>query len=297
MFCLPKGIEPKELTRTIRKLSWDVSGILKSYNQIIETSEVFHRKLKILNQNQDQDLVTSADIEISELIKNRIIENYPHANWSFLSEEDMKTNSNIEFKNEWVWIIDPIDGTKDFVNRTGEYAMHLALLYKKELIFAVVPLPSKDKLWIYQKGKGTWCENIYSEITYAREINSKTLKQSTLLTSKTHFHSDFKFLVDKLKPKNIKGMGSVGYKIAAMLRGEGDIYISYSLPNGSCPKDWDIAAPMALIKGAGGYFTDINGNNLEFLNKQSFEQNGILIASLNRNHQEICKEINNIVNN
>ena len=98
----------------------------------------------------------------------------------------------------------------------------------------------------------------------------------------------------ELNPKNVLGMGSVGYKITSILRGEGDIYISYSLPNGSSPKDWDMAAPLSLIEGAGGYFTDINGCELDFLSG-NFDQSGILIASLNSNHKEICKEISKII--
>ena len=84
-------------------------------------------------------------------------------------------------------------------------------------------------------------------------------------------------------------------KITSILKGEGDVYISYSLPSGTCPRDWDIAAPASLIKGAGGFFTDINGKELEFLN-EGYNQRGILIASLNKNHFEICRAISNIVN-
>ena len=67
-------------------------------------------------------------------------------------------------------------------------------------------------------------------------------------------------------------MGSVGFKVASILRGEGDLYISYSLKGGSSPKDWDMAAPEAIITGAGGYFTDLRGRNLTFLNENDLSK-------------------------
>ena len=92
-------------------------------------------------------------------------------------------------------------------------------------------------------------------------------------------------------------MGSIGYKISSILRGKGDLYISYALAGGTCPKDWDIAAPLSLIKEAGGYFTDINGADLNFLREGNYDQSGILIASMNSNHLEICETISKLINN
>ena len=291
MICLPDNIKSKELINTIRELSWNAAKIFRSYNQEIKNS----KKLNI--KNFDTGPVTAADIEINELIKSTIKIKYPFQQWEFLSEEDKKLNKNRIFKSKWVWIIDPLDGTKDFIKETGEYAMHLALTYKKEIILGIVLIPQKNQLWISLKGGGTWFENEDSLKGYPIIKKNKKLKELTILTSKSHVHQKFKFMLEKINPKGIKGMGSVGYKISSILRDDGDLYISYALPEGTCPKDWDMAAPYGLIKEAGGYFTDINGEDLMFLKEENYDQSGLLIASMNSNHLEICKKISKLINN
>ena len=291
MICLPDNIKSKELLNTIRELSWNAAKIFRSYNQQIKNS----KKLNI--KNFDTGPVTAADIEINELIKSTIKIKYPFQQWEFLSEEDKKLNKNRIFKSKWVWIIDPLDGTKDFIKQTGEYAMHLALTYKKELILGIVLIPQKNQLWISLKGGGTWFENEDSLKGYPIIKKNKKLKELTILTSKSHVHQKFQSILEKINPKEIKGMGSIGYKISSILRGDGDLYISYAFPEGTCPQDWDMAAPYGLIKEAGGYFTDINGVDLKFLKEENYDQSGLLIASMNNNHLEICKKISKLINN
>ena len=125
MICLPKSVDPNQLLNTIRELSWDVGKVIKYYEKKISPTDNFKKKLNI--KDHISGPVTDADLEINKLIKNRIKEKYPYEKWDFLSEEDEKLNFNKDFKSKWVWIIDPLDGTKDFINQTGEYAMHLAL--------------------------------------------------------------------------------------------------------------------------------------------------------------------------
>ena len=90
-------------------------------------------------------------------------------------------------------------------------------------------------------------------------------------------------------------MGSVGYKVSAILRGEADIYISYSDPGQPTPKDWDMAAPSSVIIGYGGHLTDEKGENLKFLNDSQYRQNEIIIASMSQEHNYICKKIKDLI--
>ena len=131
---------------------------------------------------------------------------------------------------------------------------------------------------------------------YSLSTNKKNIGDLRVLTSKSHFHSQFHDLLKALKPRKVLGMGSVGFKVTSILKGKADLYISYSLENGSAPKDWDFFPPFAIIKGAGGFMTDIKGNDLGFLKDDKFEQRGIIVASMNQNHKYICDEIYSIVN-
>ena len=114
-------------------------------------------KKKILKNNNADDPVTSADLKVNEIIIKRINEKYKNINWDILSEENVKASKNFVTKNDWVWVLDPLDGTKDFIQGTGNYAMHLALNFKQKPYIGFVLIPDKNQLWITD-GEKTWCE-------------------------------------------------------------------------------------------------------------------------------------------
>ena len=90
-------------------------------------------------------------------------------------------------------------------------------------------------------------------------------------------------------------MGSIGCKIASIVRGESDIYISLSLPGKSSPKDWDFAAPESILNAAGGAITNLDNQELSY-GKANFEQPGIIVATNHREtHGNICLEIKKII--
>ena len=90
-------------------------------------------------------------------------------------------------------------------------------------------------------------------------------------------------------------MGSIGCKIASIIRGDSDIYICLSLPGKSSPKDWDFAAPEAILSAYGGAITNLNNENLIY-GQKNFVQKGIIIATNDKNtHGEKCKEIKEII--
>ena len=116
-----------------------------------------------------------------------------------------------------------------------------------------------------------------------------------LVTSKNHRNEALKNLIQKIPFHDVKIMGSIGCKITSIAKGESDIYISLSLPGTSSPKDWDFAAPAAILKAAGGAITNLNNEELIF-GKSNFEQEGIVIASNNAvTHKKICLEIKEII--
>ena len=117
----------------------------------------------------------------------------------------------------------------------------------------------------------------------------------TLVTSKNHRNAILKNLIQKIEFKEVIIMGSIGCKIASIVRGDSDIYISLSLPKKTAPKDWDFAAPEAILKAAGGAITNLDNEELSY-GKSNFEQGGIIVASNNRlTHKNICLEIKDII--
>ena len=205
-------------------------------------------------------------------------ENYRSIDWKYLSEENTKIDpkKNSEIYSEWMWILDPLDGTKDFIQNSGEYAMHLALSYKNVPYLGVVLIPDKEELWI-SNGEEAWVETknrSKGEVNFSSFIN---LEDMTLVTSKNHRNEVLQRLIDKSNFKRIIRMGSIGCKIASIIRGESDIYICFSLPGGSSPKDWYFAAPEAIIKAAGEAITNLDNEELKF-GDMKYEHGGIIIA-------------------
>ena len=291
MIKLPSGVDINNLIDDIRIFSWQAADILLYYSKLLEDSD---GKSNILKNNNLEDPVTLADLKVNELIIERINKKYKNISWDILSEENFKTSKNFFTNNDWVWVLDPLDGTKDFIQGTGNYAMHLALNFKQKPYIGFVLIPYKNELWITD-GKKTWCEKRDGSKYEPNLLKNKNLQEMTLVTSKNHGNETLINLIKKINFGKVEIMGSVGCKIASIVRGESDIYICLSLPGKSSPKDWDFAAPESILKAAGGAITNLDNQELTY-GKTSFEQGGIIVATKNRNtHRSICFEIKKII--
>jgi len=288
---LPFGVEINGLIDNLRSLSWEAADILLYYANIIKKLE---QKNEILKNKNNDDPVTLADLEVNELIINRINQTYQDTNWEILSEENFKIQSN-NFNNvDWLWVLDPLDGTKDFIQGTQSYAMHLALNYKQKPYIGIVLIPEKDELWISYEEK-IWCENRDGNIRNQNMSETNILERMTIVTSKNHRNQKLKDLIEKINFKKTILMGSIGCKVASIIRGESDIYIALSLPGKTAPKDWDFAAPEAILKAAGGSITNIDNEELVY-GSTDLKHSGIIIASNNKkNHKRICSEVKEII--
>ena len=292
MIKLPSGVDINNLIDDLKVLSWKASDTLLYYSNLLRNSNYESRILK--NENSD-DPVTIADLEVNNIIIQGLRNKYKNVSWEILSEENAKLfDENPKSKSDWVWILDPLDGTKDFIQGTCNYAMHLALNYKNRPLIGIVLIPEKSELWI-AIGDEVWCENRNRSKFKTDLQKNKTLKEMVLVTSKNHRNETLKKLIQIINFKEIKVMGSIGCKITSIIRGETDIYICLSIPGKSSPKDWDFAAPEAVLKASGGALTNLNNQELSY-GKPNYEQGGIIIASNNvENHSKLCSEIKEII--
>ena len=292
MINLPIGVEINDLINNLRTFSWEASEILLYYSKILKDS---NNKSNILKNGNSEDPVTLADLRVNEIVIQRIKEKYRDIKWEILSEENVKkSNFKCDLSADWIWILDPLDGTKDFIQGTSNYAMHLALNYKQKPFIGIVLIPERNELWIAD-GQNVWCENNTGSKIKPDLSEFKTLKEMTLVTSKNHGNQILQNLVQEINFREVKVMGSIGCKIASILRGEADIYICLSLPGKNSPKDWDFAAPQAILKSAGGVITNIDNQELTY-GKSNFHQGGIIVASNNNiHHGSICLEIKDLI--
>ena len=292
MIKLPSSLDIKTLINDLRNFSWEASETLLHYSQILKDSS---NKSNILQNDNVDAPVTLADLKVNDLIIQKINEKYKYIDWEILSEENAKEySSKFNSNKDWIWVLDPLDGTKDFIQGTQNYAMHLALNYKQRPFIGIVLIPERQELWI-ANGERVWCEKRDGYVKKPDLFEKKKLQEMVLVTSKNHSNKTLKNLIEKIQFKKVVTMGSIGCKIASIVRGDSDIYICFSLPGKSSPKDWDFAAPEAILRSAGGAITTLDSRELIY-GKSNFAQGGVIIASNNAvNHKNICLEIKEII--
>jgi len=148
-------------------------------------------------------------------------------------------------------------------------------------------IPERDELWIGIVGSGAWYENQNGDKKHISFSERLEISELIIVSSKNHKESKLQNLLSTMSFAETKQIGSVGCKVASILRGEADVYISLS--GKTSPKDWDMAAPHALIEAAGGKFSHADGTNLIYQNPNLY-QSGCLIASHGKTHQKICQK-------
>ena len=271
-----------EISAIARAIGWGASDILRSYYR----GEPSTGNLNI--QEKVGGPVTAADLAVNTYILEKLQASLGVEDFGYLTEETYQSQTSLPIDNSWVWIIDPLDGTRDFIDKTGEYAIHIALVHQGRPVLAVVAWPEAEKLFYAIKDGGTFEETRNGSTTQVQVSDRNSLADLTLVVSRTHRDQRFNQLLQQLLCQNQRAVGSVGCKVATILEQKADIYISIS--GKSAPKDWDMAAPELILTEAGGKFTHLDGQPLKY-NQGDVNQWGCLIASNGHCHEALCDRI------
>ncbi len=279
-----EGLE--ETVAIVRSVAWGSTDILRSYYR----GEPHTGDLDI--QEKKEGPVTAADIVVNHYILDNLQASFGMQEFGYLTEETYKFKSqgvmSEPLPQSWIWIVDPLDGTRDFIDKTGEYAVQIALAYEGSPVLAVVAWPEAEKLYFATKGGGTFVETRDGNVSPVKVSERNSLSDLPIVVSRTHRDDRFNNLLEQLPCKNKKYVGSVGCKIVTIIEQQADIYISLS--GKSAPKDWDMAAPELILTEAGGNFTYLDGSALKY-NRGDVNQWGCLIASNGKCHQELLTQI------
>lgn len=288
---LPAGVEAETLLAALRPLCWGAADILRAYARGQQPPHGFPAALEV-EQGGDGP-VSAADLAVNRWLLEGLERAFPAAPWTLLSEETAKEQlrDGQPLAAEWLWILDPLDGTRDFLQGTGEYAVHLALVHRGAPVLGVVLLPEPEELWfgllasVGSSPGSAWCERRGGERHPPRFSPRTQPSQLLLVASRNHRDARLEQLVEALQLGGSRAIGSVGGKVCTILRGETDLYISLS--GRTAPKHWDMAAPEAVLRAAGGAFTHADGRPLTYDNGDG-RQAGCLIASHGPAHGELC---------
>ena len=215
--------------------------------------EFYHSSFDVEIKGDDSP-VTSADFASNQIIINGLKEKFP--TFAILSEEIADDLSRLN--NDYVWIIDPLDGTQDFVDHGSGFAVNIALAYKHELVVGVVYIPVSEELYFASKDNGSFYQ--IDGIIQKIHVNDKTT-DLTCLNSIHYFNNREKETIEKHRDR-IARYYPAGASIKPCLIARGEAEISYRLSSNT--KEWDTAAPQMILEEAGGLVRKIDGTTITY---------------------------------
>ena len=209
----------------------------------------------------DSSPVTEADLAIDLYLQKSIRELFPDD--AIMSEE---AEDNLDRQNSDIcWIIDPIDGTKEFIKQSNEFCVMIGICFKGEPLYGVINIPMTEEIFYGGPGFGVKL-NKSGNILTLPDIDENG---SNVLVSRSHRKD---IVLPYIEDRGLNGIscGSSGVKACRLIDQTAHHYI-----HGTVIHEWDTAAADAIVRAAGGFFTDISGQKITY-NKTVPEVNGII---------------------
>lgn len=228
------------------------------------------RKTAKVTMKAGGEPVTEADIAANEIIVEGLKKAFPRD--AILSEETVDLGGRHDVDR--VWIIDPIDGTKEFIAGTDDFAVQIALAAGGEAVLGVVHQAARHRVFHATKGGGAHVTNLA-----VRTRDTKPLRVSRnadpdhmrLTISRFHRGKKLSAMMHALAPKEVVPAGGVGIKMALVAKGSVDCYLHPS----RAVHEWDTCAPAVIVREAGGMVTDMFGGPIRYNVREPVHKNGI----------------------
>lgn len=220
--------------------------------------------------------VTTADNEADTYLKSTLMSARPQYGW--LSEETVDSKNRLN--KEKVWIVDPLDGTKEFIEGVPQFVVSIALVEKGIPIIGVLHNPVTKETFHAAKGGGAYLD----QGQYRCSIKDST-RDMVILNSRSETRRGL-WEPYKKHFKELRPIGSVAYKMGLTAIGKADIFATLRPKN-----EWDICAGTCLINEAGGKVINLNGKDITFNNQKTLIEPG-LIAGYNLSVEKTYKIFN-----
>ena len=228
---------------------------------------------KTSNKSTITDLVTKTDKNAEQVIKDDILAKFP--DHSILAEESGETKSS----SEYLWVIDPLDGTTNFVHGLSPYCVSIALLKNNTPLLAVISeLPAENLYWAV-KGNGAFCNGEKISVSSRKSINDSLLITGFSYQHDSKWETNMKLFKDFTKISHgVRRIGSAASDLCYVASGKADAFWEIGL------YPWDSAAGILLVDEAGGKVTRMDGRPYNIFDEQ-------ILATNNLIHDEMLENI------
>lgn len=230
--------------------------LVKKCGEVIK--KAFYSEKKISQKSAPNDLVTETDQEVEKLLITGFRDKFPDT--KFIGEESVAAGSGCVLTGEPTWVIDPIDGTTNFVSSNPNMCTILGFMVNKEVMFGIVYNPILDQLWTAKKGFGAEHNGKKISVSSCTSLDSALLIQEpwSNSTEKTEMLlGNLKTFIPKVR--GCRAYGSAGINLSYLAMGAVDAYFEFGF------HIWDYAAPALIVTEAGGVVMDTTGAEVDLL--------------------------------
>ncbi len=219
------------------------------------------------------DFVTDVDRQSESFIIEKLQEMLPDS--GFIAEEGTKTHKGPRYN----WIIDPLDGTTNFIHGLFPYSVSIALLEDEELQLGSIYEIGADELYCAWKSGGAWCNGVQIQVSHAQALKDSLIATGFPFTNFDHMEA-FMNVIRKIMQTThgIRRFGSAAVDLAYLASGKFDGFFEYNL------NAWDVAAGIVIVKEAGGRITDFSGGENYLYGKE-------IVASNSTIHDEFLQPV------
>ena len=227
---------------------------------------------------------TDADRQSQEIILTHLRKQFPGD--AFCAEEETPTLVAAAHTGSRLWVVDPIDGTRGFARKNGEFSVMIGFVDDSHIGVGVVFEPAPGRLTYAVRGGGCWKRDANGAAVRCRVSEVEQMSAATLTQSRPSDPAKKSRVVTALAPGRVVQTYSAGIKLALVARGEADVYANTY----DAFHDWDICAGHILVEEAGGTVTGLRGEVLRYGLPGAWQKNGLL-GTNGRLHQEALKRL------
>jgi 3'(2'), 5'-bisphosphate nucleotidase len=240
----------------------------------------YYREGVAVDYKAGREPVTIADQAADQIIASGLRAVFPDD--GLLTEESEDDSARLE--RERVWIVDPLDGTAEFIDKTDQFAVQIALVVRGEPVLGVVYQPVQDLLFFARRGQGAYL--VRDGLSLPLHVSAVAdPEQMCLVASRSHHSGLIEAGRQALGIRTVQHVGSVGLKVGLLAQGLCDLYLGTRV----C-KEWDLCAPHAILEEAGGVLTDLYGETLVY-NKPDVSECRGLVGSNGLAHAWIIESL------